>query len=92
MNASLVNGAGSMSLQWDPQWEEVVVDVEGIRVKVLRDRVTGLIACPICGTGEKASYFFSPRDLVNHLFAHTMKAQKVYIAAPVATEEEDEEE
>ncbi|HIQ23657.1 MAG TPA: hypothetical protein EYH50_01245 [Pyrodictium delaneyi] len=81
-----------MSLQWDPKWEEVVIDVEGIRVKALQDRITKLLACPICGVGDRASYFFNPRDLINHLFAHTSKAQRIQVAAPTTEPEEEEEE
>jgi hypothetical protein len=71
-----------LSLQWEPQWEEVVVERSGIKLKVPRDKVTGLYACPICGFGEDASYFFTVDDLIRHILTHAKpgKAERVKVA------------
>lgn len=37
-----------MSLTWEPRWEPVVIEYAGIRIRTCRDRITGMIACPIC--------------------------------------------
>ncbi len=81
-----------MSLQWEPQWEEVLIEYHGIRLKVLRDKVTGLYACPICGTGDHATYIFTPKDLVYHIYAHAKQAEKHTTRIRVEEEREEEEE
>ena len=65
-----------MSLQWEPEWIEEIIEEEGIRVKVLKDKKTNLYACPICGLGDHASYFFTVKDLILHIRAHTEGYQK----------------
>ena len=37
-----------MSLTWEPRWEPIVVEYAGMRIRTCRDRITGMIACPIC--------------------------------------------
>lgn len=59
-----------MSLTWERDWVEVVVEYRGSRIKAYRDRSSGLLACPICGLQDRASYFFSVDDLFNHIIAH----------------------
>ena len=78
-----------MSLQWEPEWEEVIVEESGIRLKVLRDKVTGLLACPICGLGEDASYFFTARDLIIHMLAHArpLRAERLKVSVEVSAVE-----
>ena len=78
-----------MSLQWEPEWEEIIIEEAGIKLKVLRDKVTGLLACPICGMGEDASYFFTPRDLIVHLLSHARpaKAERVTVSVEVSVSE-----
>lgn len=70
-----------MALQWEPQWEEVMVEYSGVRLRVKRDRVTGLYACPLCGLGEHATYLFTPRDLVYHLYSHARRLERHRVAA-----------
>jgi len=62
-----------MSLQWEPQWEEEEVEYHGIRLRVPRDKVTGVYACPICGFGGNATYLFTVKDLVYHIYSHTRR-------------------
>ncbi len=78
-----------MALQWEPVWEDVILEEHGIRLKVKRDRETGLIVCPICGLGEKASYFFTLRDLVEHI---TMHARRDWRRERIVVVEEESEE
>ena len=61
-----------MSLNWTPKWRLVEIDVEGIRVKVLKDEVSGLFSCPICHSVEESNgkYFFDARSLINHMITH----------------------
>lgn len=70
-----------MAYTWEPKWEPFEVNYEGIKFKTCRDRITGLIACPICVhaasrcLGERApsgykyenSFFYSVDDLIVHL-------------------------
>ena len=81
-----------MALQWEPKWEEVLVEYKGMRLKALRDRVTGVYACPICGTGEKATYLFTVEDLVYHLYSHAKRLEQHRVAASAAEEEDEEQE
>ena len=78
-----------MSLQWEPEWEDVIVEESGIRLKVPRDKVTGLYACPICGFGEDASYFFTIEDLVKHTLTHAKpgRAERIRVAVEVSAAE-----
>ena len=62
-----------MALQWEPQWEDVVVEKWGIRLRVKRDKVTGVYACPVCGTGDNTIYFFSVEDLLRHVLVHARR-------------------
>ncbi len=78
-----------MALQWEPQWEDVVLEYAGIRLKVKRDKVTGLIKCPLC-SDDKPSYFFTLKDLLQHLVMHAQrdwKTERVIVAAPAETGE-----
>ncbi|ABU82115.1 hypothetical protein [Ignicoccus hospitalis] len=69
-----------MAITWEPVWELVTVEHEGMRIRVLRDKETGLLACPICLTetvkkkGRKAadegSFFFDVQSLIAHLTTH----------------------
>ncbi len=65
-----------MSLQWEPEWEEVIIEDHGIKLKVLRDKKTLLYACPICGLGDGASFFFNTKDLILHIAAHADRYEK----------------
>lgn len=70
-----------MAYTWEPRWEIFEVEYEGMRFRTCRDRVTGLIACPICVhaaskcLGEKLpegyrtenSFFLTTKDLVEHI-------------------------
>ncbi|MET1102185.1 MAG: hypothetical protein ABWW69_06915 [Pyrodictiaceae archaeon] len=67
-----------MSLQWEPQWEEILVEAYGIRLRVYRDKITKLYACPVCGITGSTTYFFNIEDLIEHIIAHSeghMKAR-----------------
>ncbi len=77
-----------MGYQWEPQWEEVVIEYAGGKVKTRRDKVTGLIMCPLCNP-DKPTYFFSERDLFLHIKAHR---DKPWVKHKVVTEKEEEEE
>ncbi|ALU11615.1 hypothetical protein EYM_03070 [Ignicoccus islandicus DSM 13165] len=61
-----------MSLNWTPRWKIVEIDVEGIRLRVPRDEVSGLLSCPICHSIEESNgrYFFDERSLINHMITH----------------------
>jgi hypothetical protein len=61
-----------MALQWEPQWEEIVVEEAGVRLRVKRDRVTGLLMCPLCRE-DKPTYFFTLKDLVSHIVMHAQR-------------------
>ena len=37
-----------MALTWEPRWEPYLVNYAGIRIWTCRDKITGMIACPIC--------------------------------------------
>ena len=81
-----------MALQWEPQWEDVIIEVEGVRLKVKRDRVTGLYMCPICGE-HKPTYFFTERDLVDHIIMHAVRDwRKERVVVEEAEEREEGEE
>ncbi len=74
------------------EWKETVVEYRGMKIKAYVNEKTGLYACPICGLGERASYFFSERDLLQHIIAHTReewRKEKLHIARE--EEEEGEE-
>lgn len=70
-----------MAYTWEPRWEKYLVEVDGIRFYTCRDRITGMIACPICINayskclgGEEDpkyhvenSFFFREEDLIKHI-------------------------
>ena len=37
-----------MAYTWEPRWEPVRIEVYGIVIHTCRDKVTKMIACPIC--------------------------------------------
>ncbi len=59
---------------WLPQWEVIEVEYKGIKIRVLKDKETGLLACPLClGVGEEGKYFYDVPSLIEHLAAHLHK-------------------
>lgn len=70
-----------MSYTWEPKWEKIKISSDGIEFWTCRDRITGMIACPICanvrsacfgGVAEGAGkaepvFFFTAEDLIWHL-------------------------
>ncbi len=78
-----------MALTWEPRWEPIEIEYAGIKIRTCRDKITGMIACPICinaareclGYGDKAprykdveySFFFTERDLIIHIKNHFEK-------------------
>ncbi len=70
-----------MAYTWEPRWEPYKVEINGIIIMTCRDRVTGMIACPICinalekclggesipGYQYENSFFFSDEDLIKHI-------------------------
>lgn len=79
-----------MAYTWEPKWEVFEVEHEGVKFKTCRDKITGLIACPICihaassCLGEKPpqhyeyehSYFYTVEDLIEHLIGYHMRDLK----------------
>jgi hypothetical protein len=80
-----------MALQWTPSWENIIIESHGVRLKVKRDKETGLLLCPICGEEKKAAYFFTAEDLIFHLLAHTKRLEKQTIMPRTRIEEQEEE-
>ncbi|MEM1628983.1 MAG: hypothetical protein QXP02_05150 [Desulfurococcaceae archaeon] len=71
-----------MAYTWEPRWEVFEVKTHGIELRTCRDKITGLIACPICihaaskCLGQPApskeyeyenSFFYTVDDLIEHL-------------------------
>ncbi len=70
-----------MAYTWEPRWEKYVVEINGIRIETCKDKITGMIACPICinamekclggeyipGYNYENSFFFSEEDLIRHI-------------------------
>ncbi len=70
-----------MAYTWEPRWEPYVVEVSGIRFRTCRDKITGMIACPICihayskclggndepGYETENSFFFRDEDVIKHI-------------------------
>jgi len=69
-----------------------VIEYHGVRLRVKRDKQTGLMACPLCGVGDEATYFFTPEDLLRHILAHVKGYMRHKRKAPVRHPEEQEEE
>ena len=75
-----------MSLTWEPRWEPYLVEYAGIRIWTCRDKITKMIACPICinavreclgggglrgeRKGIEYAFFYSARDLILHIKNH----------------------
>ena len=74
------------------EWKEVIVEYEGMRVRAYINEKTKLYACPVCGLGDKASYFFSKRDLLQHIVAHTREEWRKEKLRITREEEEESEE
>lgn len=70
-----------MAYTWEPKWESYVVKADGIEIRTCRDRITGLIACPICIHAASTcyddrkpdhyeyenSFFYTEEDLIYHI-------------------------
>ncbi|WP_448578045.1 hypothetical protein [Thermosphaera sp.] len=71
-----------LAYTWEPKWEAIRLESNGIILTTCRDKVTGLIACPICLNanstclGKSATHteikseislFFSIDDLIEHI-------------------------
>ncbi|MEM0355922.1 MAG: hypothetical protein QXT88_02740 [Desulfurococcaceae archaeon] len=70
-----------MSFSWEPRWEKIIVESHGIVVRTCRDRITKMIACPICVNAAitcldeenseryepKLIFFYSFEDLIQHI-------------------------
>lgn len=70
-----------MAYSWEPKWESYIVKSSGIEIQTCRDKLTNLIACPICiharstCYGDKKpdqyeyenSFFHSVDDLIYHI-------------------------
>ncbi|MEM0326501.1 MAG: hypothetical protein QW733_05690 [Desulfurococcaceae archaeon] len=94
-----------MAYTWEPRWEVLEVNYEGIRFKTCRDKTTGLIACPICihaaskclGERPPSSYeyentfFYSVEDLIEHLKGYHIHGLKKKIMKLLSKETEGEE-
>jgi len=71
-----------LAIVWEPVWEVVVIEHEGMRIRVLKDRETGLLACPICMHEMRSKrkskfedvgrFFFDVPSLINHLATHAL--------------------
>lgn len=81
-----------MSLQWEPQWVDETVEYAGMRLRVKRDKVTGLYACPVCGLGDNATYLLTVKDLFYHIYAHARRAERYRARVQYEEEEGHEEE
>ncbi|AEM39353.1 hypothetical protein Pyrfu_1495 [Pyrolobus fumarii 1A] len=77
-----------MALQWEPQWEELVIEKWGVKLKVKKDKVTGMYACPICGISDSAIYFFSIEDLLRHMLTHARRERIETIRVSIEEGEE----
>ncbi len=76
-----------MSLTWEPRWVRVKISYAGMTVETCKDKVTGLLLCPICVDIDKVcpegkeisvlsedmAVFYTVEDLLHHLRAHTLK-------------------
>ncbi|ADV65015.1 hypothetical protein [Desulfurococcus mucosus] len=94
-----------MAYTWEPKWEPFKVSVAGMVFTTCRDRVTGLIACPICihavskclGGSQPPSYqyensfFFTVDDLISHLKTYHLRGwhRRIEKIASKAREEEE---
>ncbi len=71
-----------MAYTWEPRWEKIRIEANGIVIHTCRDKITGMIACPICidaaskcldleTKGKKYRtvniFFFTIDDLVKHI-------------------------
>jgi len=93
-----------MAYTWEPKWEPFKVEANGIVITTCRDRITGLIACPICihalsrclGGGAPSDYrfensfFFSVDDLIHHIKTYHVRGwyRRIEKIASKASEEE----
>ncbi|RLG87936.1 MAG: hypothetical protein DRO15_03970 [Thermoprotei archaeon] len=98
-----------MVFRWNPKWSRRKFIYEGMEIETCVDLITGLILCPICtdidnvcpeGKGdtqvvpEKAAYFFTVQDLIEHIKAHATSSwerKRVPIAIEEGGEESEEE-
>ncbi|MEM4481659.1 MAG: hypothetical protein QXK88_00750 [Desulfurococcaceae archaeon] len=93
-----------MAYTWEPRWELFEVDHEGIRFRTCRDKITGLISCPICAhaaskcLGEtppvnykyENSFFYSVEDLIEHIKGYHLFEQKKRVEKLLSSKAEDE--
>ncbi|OYT38639.1 MAG: hypothetical protein B6U89_05485 [Desulfurococcales archaeon ex4484_58] len=71
-----------MAYTWEPRWEKIKIEKYGVIIHTCRDKITGMIACPICIHAaskclgiekipatykQKNIFFFTPEDLIIHI-------------------------
>uniref|UniRef100_A0A7C4D827 Uncharacterized protein n=1 Tax=Staphylothermus marinus TaxID=2280 RepID=A0A7C4D827_STAMA len=72
-----------MAYTWEPRWESYRVNCYGVVIHTCRDKITKILACPICinalntclnssnkliSIGEKKNvFFFTEEDLIIHI-------------------------
>lgn len=70
-----------LSFSWEPRWEKIIVESHGVVVRTCRDKITKMIACPICINAASAClneenseeyeprliFFYSFEDLIQHI-------------------------
>ncbi len=59
-----------------------------MRLRVKRDRVTGLLVCPICYGRDDAPYFYTVEDLLRHLLTHVKRERMELIQVRIEEGEE----
>lgn len=71
-----------MAYTWEPRWESYRIDCYGIVIYTCRDKVTRIIACPICinafnkclsgetiidNRDSRNIFFYTEEDLIIHI-------------------------
>ncbi len=96
-----------MSLTWEPKWEAISIEYEGVRIRTCRDKITGMIACPVCINAastclNEGGMGFRSRSQPSYVFFFTAKdlihhlknhheSSKVKPSRVIVEEEEAEE-
>ncbi|MET1160425.1 MAG: hypothetical protein ABWW65_05635 [Thermoprotei archaeon] len=68
-----------MAFTWEPRWEKIRIEAHGIIIHTCRDKITGMIACPICIDARSKCFSENPSTTNNKELKKTTREETGYM-------------